>query len=186
MQIVNYYSGVKYSLYGYKKFNNIKLVAIPEAEAAFYGGDPDNFTYPRYDMDFTFWRAYDDNDKPVNSSAHYFKFSPEGAQENELVFVVGNPGNTERYRTADQLNFDRNYRYPVMLELFENVLAHMQEDYDKDPNEFKLNEIFGLSNSLKAYSGIQEDCWIRDCLTEKSKLKTLSERIIREKITGHH
>jgi uncharacterized Zn finger protein (UPF0148 family) len=155
LQIVNYYSGVKYSLYGYKKFSNIKLVAIPEAEAAFYGGDPDNFTYPRFDMDFTFWRAYDDDGKPVNSSSHYFRFNPEGAVENELVFVVGNPGNTERYRTVDQLNFDRNFRYPVMLELFENVLAHMQEDYDKEPNEFKLNEIFGLSNSLKAYSGIQ-------------------------------
>lgn len=155
LQIVNYYSGVKYSLYGYKKFSNIKLVAIPEAEAAFYGGDPDNFTYPRYDMDFTFWRAYDDDGKPVNSSDNYFKFSTEGAKEGDVVFVVGNPGNTERYRTVDQLNFDRNYRYPVMLELFDNVLQHMQEDYDREPNEFKLNEIFGLSNGFKAYSGIQ-------------------------------
>ena len=155
LQIVNYYSGVKYSLYGYKKFDNIKLVAIPEAEAAFYGGDPDNFTYPRYDMDFTFWRAYDDNNEPVNTSDHYFKFNPDGAEEDELVFVVGNPGNTERYRTVAQLNFDKTYRYPVMLELFENILTKMQDEYDKEPDEYKMNEIFGLSNSYKAYSGIQ-------------------------------
>ncbi|MGE5355059.1 MAG: S46 family peptidase [Deltaproteobacteria bacterium] len=155
LQIIPYYSGVKYSLYGYKKFDNIRLVAIPEAEAAFYGGDPDNFTYPRYDMDFTFWRAYDDNGQPVNSSAHYFKFNPEGATENELVFVVGNPGNTERYRTVAQLDYDRKFRYPPMLDLFDNILTKLQAEYDKDPNEFKLNEIFGLSNSYKAYSGIQ-------------------------------
>lgn len=82
----------------------------------YFGGDPDNFTYPRYSLDCTFWRAYE-NGKPVNSSANYFKFKASGAAENEPVFVIGNPGNTERYRTFKQLEYDRDIRFPVQLEM---------------------------------------------------------------------
>jgi len=154
LQVVTYYSGVKYSLYGYKKYSDIRLVAIPESDIAFFGGDDDNFTYPRYDVDFTFWRAYDEDGNPVNSSANYFKFNPEGAKEGDLVFVIGNPGRTERYRTVDQLKWDRQYRYPVTLDYLRQMIAHLQEDYDKDPSEQKMNMIFGMSNGEKAYSGI--------------------------------
>ncbi len=154
LQVVKYYSGVKFSLYGYKKYGNIKLVAIPEAAIAFYGGDPDNFTYPRYDVDFTFWRAYDEEGNPVNSSDHYFKFNIDGVHEGEEVFVVGNPARTERYRTVDQLKWDRKYRYPMTLDWLSRVGKHLQEQYDKNPSDEKLNMIFGLSNSEKAYSGI--------------------------------
>ena len=156
LQIVSYYSGVKYSIYGYKKYSNIKLVAIPEADIAFFGGDPDNFTFPRYDVDFTFWRAYDDEGNMINSADNYFKFSDETVLENDLVFVVGNPGNTERYRTVDQLTWDKNQRYPLLLDLLNSKLEKLQEEYDKDPNEYTMNEIFSIANSYKAYNGIQE------------------------------
>lgn len=173
LQIITYYSGLKYSLYGYKKFKNIKLVAIPEAEAAFYGGDPDNFTYPRYDMDFTFWRAYDEDGKPLNTSSNYFKFNDDDIHENELVFVVGNPGNTERYRTVDQLDWDRKYRYPVMLDLYSGILGHLQEQYDNAPDEYKLNDIFMLSNALKAYTGIQNGLMDQRLFKRKQDIETL-------------
>ena len=154
IQPVTYYSGGKFSLYGYKKYSDIRLVFIPETELGFFGGDPDNFTYPRYDFDCTFWRAYDDNGNPLNTSANYFKFNPDGITENEPVFVIGNPGNTERYRTFKQLEYDRDYRYPMQYEMMTNRIKILQKEYDKNPNFDLLNEIFGLSNSQKAFGGI--------------------------------
>ncbi|NNE14231.1 MAG: S46 family peptidase, partial [Saprospiraceae bacterium] len=97
LQVVSFYSGGKYSIYGYKKFSDIRLVLIPENDLGFYGGDPDNFTYPRYNLDFTFWRAYDENGEPLNTSANYYEFNIDGIEEGTPVFVVGNPGSTERY-----------------------------------------------------------------------------------------
>ncbi len=173
LQIVKYYSGVKYSIYGYKKYSDIRLVAIPETDIAFYGGDADNFTFPRYDVDFTFWRAYDEDGKPVNSSDNYFKFSPNGADEGDLVFVVGNPGNTERYRTVDQLKWDRKYRYPMTLDFLRKMIAHLQEDYDKNPSDEKMNMIFGMANGEKAYSGILKGLENPDLFGRKVEIENL-------------
>ncbi len=153
IQSVVFYSGGKFSLYGYKKYDDIRLVLIPELDLGYFGGDPDNFTYPRYSLDFTFWRAYE-NGKPVNSSANFFKFKASGVVENEPVFVVGNPGSTERYRTYKQLEYDRDIRFPVQLEMLKNRMALLQKEYDKNPNPDLLNDILGLSNSTKAFTGI--------------------------------
>ncbi|MBP9209919.1 MAG: S46 family peptidase [Saprospiraceae bacterium] len=156
IQPVTYYSGGKFSLYGYKKFSDIRLVMIPENDLGYFGGDPDNFTYPRYALDFTFWRAYDDDGKPMNTSAHYFKFRPEGAVEGEPVFVIGNPGSTERYRTIKQFEYDRDIRFPVQLQMMKNRHALMEKEYAASPNDDLLNDIFGIGNSIKAISGILE------------------------------
>ena len=162
LQLVTYYSGGKYSLYGYKKYSDIRLVLIPELDLGFYGGDPDNFTYPRYNLDMTFWRAYDDDGKPLNTSANYLKFNIDGVIDQEPVFVVGNPGSTERYRTTAQLEYDRDYRFNMSLKFLQNRHALMSEEYDiisKDPEKEKeaqdlLGTMFNLSNSMKAYGGI--------------------------------
>lgn len=162
LQTVTYYSGGKYSLYGYKRFDDIRLVMLPEVDLGFYGGDPDNFTYPRYNLDCTFWRAYDENGAPLNTEANYFKFKPSGAVENEPVFVVGNPGSTERYRTVAQLSYDRDYRYPMTYKFLTNRNNKMVAEYDmikNDPEkEFEaqamLNTIAGVANGMKAYGGI--------------------------------
>ncbi len=162
LQVVTFYSGGKYSLYGFKKFEDIRLVFIPENDLGFYGGDPDNFTYPRYNLDCTFWRAYDDDGKPLDTSKHYYKFNPEGAVEGEPVFVVGNPGRTERYRTVAQLEYDRDYRYKHLLKFMTNRRDLMQTEYDAMSQDVSkvgeaqvlLGSINRLSNGIKAYGGI--------------------------------
>ncbi len=162
LQTVSFYSGVKYSIYGYKRFDDIRLVCMPENSIGFYGGDPDNFTYPRYNLDFTFWRAYDESGNPLNTTDNYLKFNPAGAEEGEAVFVVGNPGRTERYRTASQLAYDRDHRYNGTLEMLTNRINLMQEEYaeikDVPEKQQEAQELLGritnFANGQKAYRGI--------------------------------
>ena len=153
LQTVTYYSGAKFSLYGYKRYDDVRLVFIPELQLGFFGGDPDNFTYPRYNLDCTFWRVYDQNGQPLNTSGNYFKFNTDGVKEGTPVFVIGNPGSTERYRTVSQLEYDRDYRYPVDIEFYTNRMKLLEEEYKKNPNDDLKNDIFSLSNSLKAIKG---------------------------------
>ncbi|HRX27813.1 MAG TPA: S46 family peptidase [Saprospiraceae bacterium] len=162
IQVVTYYSGGKYSVYGYKKFDDIRLVMIPELELGFFGGDPDNFTYPRYNLDVTFWRAYDKDGKPLNTSQNFLKFNKNGAKEGDPVFVVGNPGRTERYRTVAQLEYDRDYRFPSTVAFLTHRNELMMKEYNEiasDPSkEYEaqelLNNIANVANSMKAYTGI--------------------------------
>ena len=83
-----------------------------KTKLGFFGGDPDNFTYPRYALDCAFLRAYDENGNPVNSSSHFYPFNPDGIIENEPIFVIGNPGSTGRFRTMEQLKFDKEVQLP--------------------------------------------------------------------------
>ncbi|NNL92547.1 MAG: S46 family peptidase [Saprospiraceae bacterium] len=162
LQVVSFYSGGKYSIYGYKKFSDIRLVLIPENDLGFYGGDPDNFTYPRYNLDFTFWRAYDENGEPLNTSANYYEFNIDGIEEGTPVFVVGNPGSTERYRTMAQLEYDRDHRFKYLLRWLKNRRDMMLDEYnaksDEEKGKMEAQELLGtinnLSNSIKAYDGI--------------------------------
>ena len=154
IEAVNYYSGGRYSLYGYKRYDDIRLVLLPELQLGYFGGDPDNFTYPRYNLDMTLWRAYDENGQPVNSSKFYFPIQPEGAAEGELVFTTGNPGNTERYRTIAQFEYDRDYRYNIQLTWMENRIKILQEQHNEKPDHDLQEQIFGLANGAKAFTGI--------------------------------
>lgn len=156
LQTVPFYSGAKFSLYGYKRYDDVRLVFIPEAQLGFFGGDPDNFTYPRYNLDCTFWRVYDENGQPLNTSSNYFPFNTDGIQDGTPVFVIGNPGSTERYRTVAQLEYDRDYRYPVDIEFFTNRMKMLEEEYAANPNDDTKNTIFSLSNSLKAIKGTED------------------------------
>ena len=188
MQVVTFYSGGKFSLYGYKRYSDIRLVWIPELDLGFFGGDPDNFTYPRYNLDVTFWRAYDENGKPLNTSANYFKFNKNGAAEGEPVFVIGNPGKTERYRTVSQLVFDRDYRYNFQYKFLKNRNDIMMKEYmmikDDAAKEYEaqelLNTIANVANSMKAFGGISKG--LRD--TTLFNRKRDMENIIRSKSPG--
>jgi hypothetical protein len=103
--VVTLYQGGQYHLYCFKRYTDVRLVFAPEQQIAFYGGDPDNFEYPRYDLDVCFFRVYQ-NDKPLQPE-HYLKWSSQGVSENDLVFVSGHPGPTERMATMDELAYVR-------------------------------------------------------------------------------
>ncbi len=155
IQIVTLYNGAKYSEYGYKRYTDVRLVFAPEAQLGYFGGDDDNFTYPRYDLDCTFFRVYGDDGKPLNTK-HYFKWSPDGATAGEPVFVVGNPGHTDRLKTVSELEYMRDVRYPRTLELLDG-LANMYSTIIKEHPEREAelrNRLFGISNSIKAYTGM--------------------------------
>src|SRR5207249_9807407 len=111
--VVALYQGGEYWLYRYKKYTDLRMVFAPESQIAYFGGDPDNFTYPRYDLDMALLRVYE-NGKPLKTE-HYLKWSPKGAEPGELVFVSGNPGTTARLKTCEQLETERDFVVPMAL-----------------------------------------------------------------------
>ncbi|MGZ3462820.1 MAG: S46 family peptidase [Gemmatimonadaceae bacterium] len=152
-QVVTLYNGGIYSLYRYRRFNDIRLVMAPEGDIAFFGGDPDNFTYPRYDLDLTLLRVYE-NGQPY-SPPDYLKWSAAGAVENDLVFVVGNPGSTGRLNTIAQMEFLRDVGYPASLAAYKRALAIYAELARTDTSAARRyqNNVFGVANSQKAVTG---------------------------------
>ncbi len=155
--VVTLYSGGMYHLYKYKKYTDVRLVFAPEFQIAFFGGDPDNFEFPRYDLDITFFRVYE-NDKPVQLGQNYLKWAPTGVKEGDLIFVSGNPGRTERLFTMAQLEFLRDTRYPFVLNSFERRISMLKKFAAESPENARIaqEDIFGLENSYKAYKGQSE------------------------------
>ncbi len=163
IQSIQFYNGGKFSLYGFKRYNDVRLVFMPELHLGFFGGDYDNFTYPRYNLDCSFFRVYDEAGKPIKSE-HYFKFNANGPSEGEPVFVIGNPGTTLRLSTISDLEFRRDKQLPLNLELFKKVSLMYQAYNEKAKSDSIINIIFGLENSWKAtngeYEGLKDPCTI--------------------------
>src|SRR5215216_6593023 len=111
--VVTLYQGGQYHLYRFKRYTDVRLVFAPEKQIAFFGGDPDNFEYPRYDLDICLFRVYEGG-KPARLE-HYLKWSEAGPRKDELVFVSGHPGRTSRLLTMDELAYVRDYRLPKTL-----------------------------------------------------------------------
>ena len=156
VSVVPLYNGGRYSLYGYKRYDDVRLVFAPETDIGFFGGDPDNFTYPRYDLDCSFFRVYE-NGKPLETK-HYFKWSTNGASEGEPVFVIGNPGRTDRLKTVSQLEYLRDVSYPRKLDLLNGLIDVYSKLIIENPdrkNEL-TDQLFLYSNSQKAYNGMLE------------------------------
>src|ERR1700760_3705674 len=154
--IVSFYSGGEYWLYQYKVFTDVRLVFAPEQQAAFYGGDPDNFTYPRYDLDMAIFRVYE-NGKPIHCD-NYLKWSAKGAAPGELIFISGHPGSTARQDTMAQLMVERDVVEPAVTEYLKRRLAAAQQYAAKGPQQAQQvgSVIFGIQNSLKVYIGRAE------------------------------
>ena len=151
--VVTLYQGGEYWLYRYKKYTDVRLVFAPEQQIAFFGGDPDNFTYPRYDLDMALFRVYE-NGKPIDSK-DYLKWNPKGAEANDLVFVSGHPGSTERDDTMAQLTQERDLVEPNTLKILRDRIRVLQEFSARGPEQAREAEsrIFSLANSRKAYEG---------------------------------
>jgi hypothetical protein len=151
--VISLYQGGEYWLYQYKKYTDMRLVFAPEQQIAFFGGDPDNFTYPRYDIDFALFRVYE-NDKPVENHA-YLKWNAKGAGDGELVFVSGNPGSTSRLETMAQIETEKDYDLPLVLKALNRLLDAARQYAARGSEQAReaTNVIFGVSNSLKAYDG---------------------------------
>jgi hypothetical protein len=156
VEVISLFAGGHYSAYVFKRYTNIKLVAAPELQIGFFGGDPDNFTYPRYNLDYSFWRVYDDRGQPLKTD-NYFKLDDDGLKPGDPVFVVGNPGSTSRLQTVAELEFRRDVSDKGVLEFLEHRMAVLKKYMDAHPKEAEemdlLDTYFSLSNSQKAYSG---------------------------------
>jgi len=151
--VITLYQGGQYNLYRYKKYTDVRLVFVPEFQAAFFGGDPDNFNFPRYNIDMALVRVYE-NDQPVHPE-NYFKWSTTGAKDGSLVFVTGNPGGTSRLNTVAHLEELRDSSIPIILRLLERQEALLKKYMEMGEEQTRQgqNELNGVQNALKVYRG---------------------------------
>jgi hypothetical protein len=165
--VVTLYQGGEYWLYRYKKYTDVRLVFAPEDQAAFFGGDPDNFTYPRYDLDMALFRVYEDG-KPIDTK-DYLKWNAKGAGDGELVFVPGHPGRTQRLDTIAQLEYERDNFQPVILKLLRNRIAVLERYSAQGTEQARqaASTIFGLQNSVKAIDGRQKGLLDKNVMDKK-------------------
>lgn len=151
--VVTLYQGGQYHLYRFKRYTDVRLVFAPEQQIAFFGGDPDNFEYPRYDLDICMFRVYE-NDKPIKCE-HYLKWSKAGAAEDELVFVSGHPGNTDRQNTMAELDTLRDVEIPFHLQRYYRMeVALLSWSQRSQENARRARDmLFSVQNSRKARDG---------------------------------
>jgi hypothetical protein len=152
-QVVTLFGGGQYKLYTYRKYSDVRLVWAPEDRAATFGGDPDNFNFPRYSLDGSFLRAYE-NGKPVATPQH-LEWEPRAPKEGEITFVVGNPGSTSRLYTQSQLAFEREVRLPITLATMSELRGRLIRAMEESPEKARegLDTLNGVENSLKVYIG---------------------------------
>jgi hypothetical protein len=151
--VVTLYQGGQYNLYRYKRYTDVRLVFVPEFQAAFFGGDPDNFNFPRFNIDMALVRVYE-NDQPLKVE-NYFKWSKTGVKDGELVFVTGHPGSTQRLNTVAHLESLRDVTIPLLIRLLESrrgmLKAYMAQG--EEQTRRGQNELNSVENSLKVYKG---------------------------------
>ncbi len=166
--VVTLYSGGVYDLYKYKKYTDVRLVFAPEFQTAFFGGDPDNFEYPRYDLDITFFRVYE-NDKPAKLD-NFLKWSQAGVKDGELVFVSGHPGSTGRLLTMAQLEFLRDESYPMALDFLARRIKLLEQYSAQSAEQARQaqEDFFGYQNSFKAIKGYQSGLLDKALMAKKA------------------
>src|SRR5437867_3990486 len=184
--IVTLYQGGLYHLYCYKRYDDVRIVFAPEQQMAFYGGDPDNFEYPRFDLDICIFRAYE-NGQPAKIE-HYLKWNSSGPSDGELTFVSGHPGRTDRQLTIDELADRRDREVPNWLQMFNRreVLLNAWGQRSVENAIRARHDIFGDRNNRKRYDGyvaalFDPEIWsviearekkLRDAISRDQKLKS--------------
>ena len=176
-QVVTLFQGARFHLYTYKVWDDIRLVCAPHLQTAHFGGDYDNFTFPRWCLDFSFVRAYVDG-KPADTSSHYFRWSTAGVREGELVFVTGNPGTTKRLLTFSQMEYLRDVYHPIVQGLIDRRLAIRKQLVAEDPSLEKdlRTEILSWENSQKAYRGYWDGLLDQSLMEQKAAAEAAFRR----------
>src|SRR5262245_22092283 len=151
--VVTLYHGGLYHLYRYKKYTDVRLVMAPEAAIANFGGDADNFEYPRYCLDFCFFRVYEDR-RPIQVQ-HYFAWNPHGPKEGDLVFVSGHPGTTNRLETSERLEYRRDFLLPYTLQTLRSKEALLLQFADRGPEQRRQaqGDLYRVANARKVIAG---------------------------------
>ena len=157
VEMISLYNGGRTSAYIFRRYTDVRMVMAPELSVGYFGGDPDNFTYPRYALDFTFLRVYEDGD-PLDTSENFFRWSESGVESGDAVFMIGNPGSTSRIQTVAELEFRRDVSDKGLLAFVNNRIDALEAFYDMDPEAGEAmdlrNTIFSLINTQEAYGGI--------------------------------
>ena len=175
-EVVTLYHGGRYHLYKYKRFTDVRLVMAPEQAAAFFGGDNDNFEFPRFNLDCCFLRVYE-NDKPLKAE-HYLKVCTEGSREGDLLFVTGHPGRTQRLLTADHLKFLRDVEMPDSLRRLWRREVQMNIFCNRGAENARIGHdaLLGIENGRKArmgiYAGLLDPTLMKGREEADAKLKT--------------
>jgi hypothetical protein len=166
--VITLYGGAKYHLYRFKKYTDVRLVWAPEATAAFFGGDADNFEYPRYCLDVTLVRVYEDG-KPAQIE-HFLEWSDAGADDGELVFVSGNPGNTQRITTLAGVKHLRDDFMPYMLNSMARMEIALQQYSNAGPEHYRRgsDDLFAVQNARKAITGMLQGLQTPDFIERKA------------------
>jgi Peptidase S46 len=152
--VTSLYDGGEYSAYCYRRYTDVRLVFAVETQIGYFGGDYDNFTYPRYDLDVSMFRVYGPDGQQLKTP-DYLAWSDSGATPGTPVFVIGNPGSTSRLNTVAQLEYRRDFQYPYTIRLLQSR-ADILDQYMKrhpDQHDKYINDYFSYTNSLKAYTG---------------------------------
>jgi hypothetical protein len=167
--VVTLYHGGKYALYKYHRFQDVRLVFAPESAIAFFGGDPDNFNFPRYDLDVSFLRVYENN-KPMQTK-DFFKWSKNGPKENDLTFVTGHPGRTSRLLTISELEFTRDVRMMKDLTYASELRGYLTEFQKRGKEEKRVSnvQLFKVENWLKAIKGREQALMDKEFFAKKVK-----------------
>ncbi|MCH8276368.1 MAG: S46 family peptidase, partial [Bacteroidetes bacterium] len=156
VEVIALYHGGIYAAYTFKRYNDIRLVMAPELQIGFFGGDFDNFTFPRFNLDMSLFRAYGEDGEPLNTP-DYYRWNTEGSSVGEAVFVVGNPGSTSRLSTVSQLEYYRDYSLPQSIEVLEDrsaILERYLSRHREESERFDIrNDYFSLRNELKSQTG---------------------------------
>jgi hypothetical protein len=182
-EVVAFFNGGLYHLYCYKKYTDIRLVFAPEQKIGFFGGDPDNFEYPRYCLDITFFRAYE-NDAPAETP-NYLKFSANGATDDELVFVSGHPGRTNRFKTVAELKFYRDKLNPYGMEKVyrKEVTVKAYGEMSAENLRQVQTEIFRWTNYRKVRLGVLTSLQDASLMARKeAEEKALRDTITRSRL----
>ena len=182
--VVTLYQGGAYHLYRYKKYTDIRLVYAPEQQIAFFGGDPDNFEFPRYCLDVCLFRVYENN-QPAKIQ-HFLKWSKNGTKEGDLTFVSGHPGSTNRQFTMAELEFLRDTQYPYIVPRIKRIEVALSiwSDRSEENARRAKDDLFGFQNSRKVYDGRQNGLYSASIMAPKAAQEKSFKQQVRDRANG--